>query len=271
MEPPVNPYAPSQLADAQLAPTPFEPLAALAVYQSARGKARFVIAVTCIAIFFQLLFVGSNVLQILMLLDAKAGSIIHPSTAQANDVRHQGIAVVVMLTALVGLVSFFVLIYAAHKNLRAFHATRLEFSPGWAVGWFFIPIMNLFKPCQAMFDLWRLSDPARMPIPKQPAAEPHSAAIVGWWWGTRLASAIAGQIFATASNAATSIDDFLTVSWVAIALTLLLDIPTDVVLILMVKRIQDFQDRRNKLMEQQAAAQTQAVALTTNPFASPLA
>lgn len=37
-------------------------------------------------------------------------------------------------------------IYRAHDNLRAAGVTDLEFTPGSSIGWFFVPIMNLFKP-----------------------------------------------------------------------------------------------------------------------------
>ena len=45
-------------------------------------------------------------------------------------------------------------IHRAHANLREASDRAYEFSPGWAVGWYFIPIANLFKPFQAMKELW---------------------------------------------------------------------------------------------------------------------
>lgn len=48
-------------------------------------------------------------------------------------------------------------IYRAHANLRQATPDGLEFTPGWAVGWYFVPIANLFKPYQAMRELWASS------------------------------------------------------------------------------------------------------------------
>ena len=45
-------------------------------------------------------------------------------------------------------------IYRAHANLRAADFPSLEYSPVWAIGWYAIPIANLFKPFQAMRELW---------------------------------------------------------------------------------------------------------------------
>jgi len=49
-------------------------------------------------------------------------------------------------------------IHRAHANLFAAGIDELEFSPGWSVGWFFVPIANLFKPFQAMRELVNTSN-----------------------------------------------------------------------------------------------------------------
>ena len=54
--------------------------------------------------------------------------------------------IVVLLTA----VSFLAWIYRAHKNLRALGATDLKYSPGWAIGGFFIPFLNIVRPYQVV-------------------------------------------------------------------------------------------------------------------------
>jgi hypothetical protein len=48
-------------------------------------------------------------------------------------------------------------IHRAHANLRDAGVDGLEFTPGWAVGWYFIPFANLIKPFQAMRELWNAS------------------------------------------------------------------------------------------------------------------
>jgi heme/copper-type cytochrome/quinol oxidase subunit 2 len=44
------------------------------------------------------------------------------------------------------IVFFLIWEYRAYKNLSALNAQNLEHSPGWAVGWWFIPFANLVKP-----------------------------------------------------------------------------------------------------------------------------
>lgn len=48
-------------------------------------------------------------------------------------------------------------VYHSNKNLRALSGESLEYTPGWAVGWFFVPIANLFKPYQVMKEIWTVS------------------------------------------------------------------------------------------------------------------
>jgi hypothetical protein len=87
-------------------------------------------------------------------------------------------------------------IYQTHKNLNSLVSGKRDFSPGWAVGWFFIPIANLFKPFQAMRELWKASDPAGSPHAWK---QNPSSALIGWWWAFWLLSNIIGNASTQAS------------------------------------------------------------------------
>jgi hypothetical protein len=79
-------------------------------------------------------------------------------------------------------------IYLANANARALGAEDMMVSPGWAVGWFFVPLMNLVMPFVMMRELWKAS--AR---PKDWQMESAPAPILLWWilW---IASGIAGAV-----------------------------------------------------------------------------
>lgn len=62
-----------------------------------------------------------------------------------------------LLILLVMVITFFRWIYRATKNLRAFGDRPMRFTPGWAVGGFFIPIANIVLGYQSMYDIWRAS------------------------------------------------------------------------------------------------------------------
>ena len=67
-------------------------------------------------------------------------------------------------------------IYRTNANAHAL-SSEMTITPGWAVGWYFIPIANLFKPFQAMKETW-LASHYRGNFHGEPVPS-----ILGWWWG----------------------------------------------------------------------------------------
>ena len=55
------------------------------------------------------------------------------------------------------IVTFLIWINRANKNARALGAKNMQFSPGWCVGWWFIPFAQLWKPYQAVREIWKTS------------------------------------------------------------------------------------------------------------------
>ncbi len=64
---------------------------------------------------------------------------------------------------------FLTWIHRAGSNLQPLGTHGQRFSPGWAVGWWFIPIMNFLRPYQALAEIWRST--GGWPV-----------APVTWWW-----------------------------------------------------------------------------------------
>jgi hypothetical protein len=100
------------------------------------------------------------------------------------------------LAGLAAAVAFLIWIYRASRNLRPLGALGQRFSPRWAVGWWFVPIMFLVRPYQVMAEIWRGSAPdvARL-TPFDWQAETVSA-LLKWWWALWIVSSIAGIIAA---------------------------------------------------------------------------
>jgi hypothetical protein len=67
-------------------------------------------------------------------------------------------------------------IHRAHANLAEAGIVGLEFTPGWAVGWYFIPFANLVKPFQAMRELWKASRGESHPFDG-----PAPGEVTAWW------------------------------------------------------------------------------------------
>ncbi|MCB5424963.1 DUF4328 domain-containing protein [Altererythrobacter sp. CC-YST694] len=94
-------------------------------------------------------------------------------------------------------------IYRAHANLELAGAYDLEFSPGWSVGWFFVPFMNLFKPFQAMKELWNAS------YGTSNAYGRESPATVSTWWacyiGGNILSSVGTRVSAVNSESSITV------------------------------------------------------------------
>jgi len=89
-------------------------------------------------------------------------------------------------------VLFCVWIYRAHTNVDALGASGLEFTPGWCVGWFFIPIANLFKPSQAVREIFIASDPELDDTTRRYGMAPWNLKL---WWGAWIAHNVVANIY----------------------------------------------------------------------------
>jgi hypothetical protein len=65
--------------------------------------------------------------------------------------------------------------HRAQANAQHLTTKKLTFSPGWAVGWWFVPFANLVQPFRAVRELWRASGGAGH------AEESAWPALVLWW------------------------------------------------------------------------------------------
>ena len=102
-----------------------------------------------------------------------------------------GLGLVAGILQFVALIASYVLVsmwtYRAMKNLHVVGEPHAEMSPGWAVGWYFIPFANFVKPFQGMLEIWRGSHHQAGESEKVPA-------YVGWWWAFWLGSNILANI-----------------------------------------------------------------------------
>ena len=89
---------------------------------------------------------------------------------------------------------FLVWVYRAYNNLSALKARNLQFSPGWAVGWWFIPFANLVKPFQVVREIFNESDPDCDTETGFLHLSPGTPVEIGFWWGSLLVSNVLYRI-----------------------------------------------------------------------------
>ncbi len=188
-----NPYAPSpsSLEGAASGVAPSQDVATTA-FRDLSGITSKLSLLLLIGAGAKLLIVASSYMQLNLLT--------HPpfttAEANANDVREKltnfGNLILFFGTAIV----FGRWIYLAHKNLPELGARYLRFTPGWSVGTFFVPVLNLWGPYQAVRDLAKAS---RNPLHWD--LEDTSPLIVVWWVLWLLVQALGNGAFRTSMQA----------------------------------------------------------------------
>lgn len=75
------------------------------------------------------------------------------------------------------------------SNLRKLNSTYAEMSPGWAVGYYFVPFANLIMPMRAMDEIWKGTfSELTNDVPPSPKGA------IGWWWGCWIAANLVDNV-----------------------------------------------------------------------------
>lgn len=141
-----------------------------------------------------------------------------------------------LLGTILSCVFFLIWMHRVSANLPALGRATPRFSPGWAVGCWFVPFANLVWPYQAMREIW---------IESAPGSESSggSTAIVKWWWAAWLVSNIIGSIAGRVSLTAESAQVAAAAEWCAV-LASLIGIAAALLAFVIVRRITKNQDVR---------------------------
>jgi hypothetical protein len=208
----------------------------------------------------------SGVLQIELLARAATGAV-SIAEAAASDSRQQVIGTLQFLLFLPTCIAFLVWFHRVHKNLPSLGARQLKYTPGWAVGGFFVPFLNLIRPLQVMREVWHRSDPSgleRGRTPSGPSIRNRLAtpALIGWWWALFLWSSGVSNVVARMGFAHNQTLDQLRVYSGLLVFFDVVEVPSAIVTIRLVGRITAWQaERRHRMRE--ASAETARTSVTT--------
>lgn len=204
---------------------------------------------------------ATQVSQASLLSDMSAGREVLPSVAEANDARVQLVAVLTLFVFVVTVIAFLLWFHRAHKNLSSFGVPGLEYSPGWAVGGFFVPFLNLIRPFQVMREIWKASDPEADPQIAHSWQYSSSSPLIGAWWGTWILSGVLGRLLFSFSKDASSIDSLLSLTYLSIASFAINLVPAALLILLiraLDRRQQEKHERLTAHWARQSAQQAEA-------------
>ncbi len=128
-----------------------------------------------------------------LLARAMAGAQLLPGEAAASPPRHGPIGMLQLAAFACTGIAWLVWLHRAYGNLALIGSKRSRFSRGWAIGCWFIPVVNLVRAYQIMRDLWLRSESMNdrdgydgLPVP----------ALLATWWVVSLTWGALGVVVA---------------------------------------------------------------------------
>lgn len=131
--------------------------------------------------------------------------------AESNDIRQQIISIIYLICFVFTGITFLKWIHCANTNCHGFGAQDMEFNPRWSIGYYFVPILNLYRPYHAMKEIWKVST---NPTYWQ---NQITSPLLSWWWTLWLIAGFIGQASFRMSMRANTINSLRTATAVSIA------------------------------------------------------
>src|SRR5262245_35859116 len=156
------------------------------VYRSASTLAVCATLLIVAHMIVQSLGVLSLVGQIELLDAARFGTSISVAQAEARDTQNRLLGATELALALATAVPFLLWVYRTNRNARALGAEGMTYSPGWSVGWFFVPLANLVMPFLVVREIWKASSVCSGANWRQASVSPVFSA----WWAVSVARSI---------------------------------------------------------------------------------
>jgi len=109
--------------------------------------------------------------------------------AEKNDARVSFVDNLHIVAMLLSGLAVLIWRYKVNRNCWYFGAEQMRFTPGWAVGWSFVPVMNFFRPYQVMQEIWKISTDL------ENWKNQKSSVLIKWWWFFCLVDVFFGRVF----------------------------------------------------------------------------
>ena len=180
----------------------------------------------------------SNMLEYQLLSDFKNGVYSSQELAvaagEASDARQGIVGLIQVIIFVVSGILILKWIYRANYNARQLGATEMVFTPGWSIGWYFIPIANLWKPYQAMKEIWKAST-----NPTSWKTQSVSS-LLPWWWFFWIVSNMFGNASFRLAMRAEEINELIAAN-VVTQLSDVTGIPLSLIVISIISKVHEMQ------------------------------
>ncbi len=137
-------------------------------------------------------------------------------------------------------VAFLFWFYRAHQNLTFGGLSSLRYTHGWAVGSFFIPILNFVLPYRAMGEVYKGSLALTEDMDIESWQSLPLSPLVNWWWVLFWARVVSSTI--SRGGTVESFSEFQRALWMLFASNII-EIPAAFITIVLIRNISKMQLR----------------------------
>jgi hypothetical protein len=209
-----------------------------AQWRDTTGLTRWVTRLLYAQIFIGAVSVASGYFEFRLLQDFASGLYFSReqmmADARINDLRQGYIGIVSVILFILAGIAILRWIYFTCRNAAHLGEKQMHYSPFAAVGWYFVPFANLWKPYEAMKEIWLTSASCGTEPPKK------APAYLNAWWFLWLMSGVLGAMATRFSLDARDLGDLLFTSATTIASDVVA-IPLSMVFMTVVKEVSQMQ------------------------------
>ena len=207
---PLNPYSPPAAA---IDVPAYAPVASTTTFRSTMPLAKVLTLLLSIDILVRLASVVHALFAIEVMGRVLAAAPYERWELTAIDDRSRAIEWLWRVVRIAAVVWFCMFMVRANRNARSF-GSPMSVQPGWAAGYFFVPILSLWKPYEAMKEIWQGSDPD----PNTHSFSVIVPALLGWWWAVWIVHNVGSQVISQAYKPIKGPSAFINASWADIVI-----------------------------------------------------
>lgn len=167
---------------------------------------------------------------------ARGRSRVTEADADRADQFQQVTGDLYLVCFLVTAVVFVVWFHRLRVNAGWWAPDRQRRGPGWAIGGWFVPIVNLWFPFSIAKDILAGSRPPGSP-------DRSGAVLLNLWWTAWIGGFVLGMVYRGMAGDATTIDDYATIASLGLAISVV-DLILIVLAVLVIRMLTGLQERR---------------------------
>lgn len=132
-----------------------------------------------------------------------------------------GVGVFMTLAYIATIIIFLIWFHRSYSNLKPLGSVSTDYSPAWAVGCWFVPLVNLVRPYAITKELWDRSDPEDVQTELSPSGLTIEMSMIatpmfGLWWALWIISNIFNNLSSRFTFGANSLEDHISSFWLSI-------------------------------------------------------